>query len=261
MQDLVSYNGKHNEANGEDNRDGVTENYSWNCGVEGDTDDPAIVDLRERQKRNMLATLLLSLGTPMVLAGDEVGNSQNGNNNAYCHDDDLGWITWPERNDAAKWKLFDFLRVLIALRKKYRFSRGDTFLRGTPAPDHKHKDVTWLQPDGQEMTEEDWSFPEARFLALLVWGELPLRHDLTDAEIDNQAPLIVVLNAHHDDMEFKIPPVASIRWWTVVFDTVAPSGLGRPGELRAGDTTLVKGRSVAVLVGTEGEPLPVNPPP
>jgi isoamylase len=261
LQDLVSYNAKHNDANGEDNRDGVSENYSWNCGVEGETDDPAIIELRERQKRNMLATLLLSLGTPMVLAGDEVGNSQKGNNNAYCQDNEIGWLNWPDPTDAAKWKVFDFVRVLIALRKKYRLARGGKFLRGTPAPDDKHKDVTWLRPDGQEMTDEDWGYPEARFLALLLWGELPLRHGLTDAEIDNEAPLIIVLNAHHDDMEFKIPDVPSIRSWTVVFDTVVPSGLGRPEELRAGDSTPSKGRSVAVLVGTAGEPLAVSPPP
>ena len=124
-----------------------------------------------------------------------------------------------------------------------------------------HKDVTWLRPDGAAMTEEDWSFPEARFLALLLWGELPIRHGLTDAEIDNEAPLMIVLNAHHEDMEFTIPSISTIRGWTVVFDTGEPTGLGRPGMLGAGQFTMVKGRSVAVLVGTEGKPLPVSAPP
>jgi glycogen operon protein len=261
LQDLVSYNDKHNEANGEENRDGSSNNNSWNCGVEGETDDPAVNELRERQKRNMLATLLLSLGTPMMLAGDELGNSQGGNNNPYCQDNEIGWVKWPLPEDTAKWQLFDFVRVLIALRKKHRLARVGKFLRGTPVQGTDHKDVTWLRPDGAEMTDEDWNYPEARFLALLLWGELPIRHGLTDAEIDNEAPLMIVLNAHHEDMEFTIPSIATIRGWTNVFDTAEASGLGRPEMLGAGRSMAVKGRSVAVLVGTEGEPLPVTAPP
>jgi len=262
LQDLVSYNEKHNEANGEDNRDGVNENYSWNCGVEGETDDPAIIELRERQKRNMLATLLLSLGTPMLLAGDELGNTQGGNNNPYCQDNEIGWVDWPKPGEAGKWALFDFVRVLVALRKKYRLARGSRFLKGQPAQDGEHKDVTWLRPDGQEMTDADWRYPEARFLALMLWGELSLRHGLMDVEIENEAPLIIILNAHHDDVTFTAPPVESVQVWTVVFDTVLPTGLGIRRELRAGEQTVVKGRSVAVLVGAEGgELLNVGAPP
>jgi isoamylase len=204
---------------------------------------------------------VLSLGTPMMLAGDELGNTQQGNNNPYCQDDEIGWMKWPDPNDAAKWQLFDFVRVLIALRRKYRLARVGKFLRGTPVPNSEHRDVTWLRPDGAEMTGEDWSYPEARFLALLLWGELPIRHGLTDAEIENDAPLILVLNAHHDDMEFKIPPISAMKGWAVVFDTAVPSGLGRPERLSAGQPTTVKGRSVAVLVGTMSEPLSVSAPP
>jgi isoamylase len=261
LHDLVSYNDKHNEANGEENRDGSSNNNSWNCGVEGETDDQEVNELRERQKRNMLATLLLSLGTPMMLAGDELGNSQQGNNNPYCQDNEIGWVQWPEPEDASKWQLFDFVRVLIALQKKYRLAQVGKFLRGTPVQGTGHKDVTWLRPDGAEMTDEDWSFPEARFLALLLWGKLPTRHGLTDAKIDNEAPMMVVLNAHHEDMELTMPLLRTKRGWTIVFDTAMPTGLGRSEILSAGQSTTVKGRSVVVLVGTEGEPLPVSAPP
>jgi len=250
LQDLVSYNRKHNEANGEHNRDGISENYSWNCGVEGETDDEQILQLRERQKRNMLATLLLSLGVPMILAGDEFGNSQKGNNNPYCQDNPIGWVTWPTCDDHGRWELFHFLRRLIAFCRKYKWPRGGKFLRGTPVRHGRQKDVTWLRPDGGEMTPADWLFPEARFLALMLWGELSQDHGLTDTEIDNEAPVILVLNAHHEDMRFKMPDVAAVAHWSVVFDTAAAKGIGRKKEVFGGEHTFVKGRSVVVMVGT-----------
>src|ERR1051326_1487620 len=156
LQDLVSYNEKHNEANGEDNRDGHDPNFSWNGGVEGPSDGPAIVSLRDQQKRNLLATLLLSLGVPMLLAGDERGHSQQGNNNAYCQDNDISWLDWEHWDDADR-ALQDFARRLIALRRPNPAFRRQRFFTGAPLNGNGQKDIAWLSPTGREMTPEDWT--------------------------------------------------------------------------------------------------------
>ena len=144
LHDLVSYNGKHNEANGEDNRDGINENDSWNCGVEGETDDPEVLQLRARQKRNLLATLLLSQGVPMLLAGDEMGNTQHGNNNAYCQDSEIAWIKW----DQADPYLLAFVQLLTRLRRSHPVFRRPHFFRNREVPGTSVRDIVWLNPEG-----------------------------------------------------------------------------------------------------------------
>ena len=249
LQDLVSYTRKHNESNLEENRDGVSENFSWNHGVEGPTGDPAIKALREQSKRNMLAMLLLSLGVPMLVAGDEMGNSQRGNNNPYCQDNDVGWTKWPDPDDVHQAQLIDFVRMLVAFRKKYKWPHGGKFLKGSPVQDGKQKDVTWLRLDGREMKEADWHDPESRFIALMLWGELTRRHHLTDTAVEDEAPVILALNAHQDDMPFIAPHVESVETWLVAFDTALPFGTGARRALSGGEQGLVKGRSMIVLVG------------
>ena len=157
LNDLVSYNEKHNEANGEDNRDGHSDNQSWNCGVEGPTDDPEIIALRERQKRNMLATLLLSQGTPMMLAGDEFGRTQNGNNNAYCQDNEISWVNWDFGEKEVE--LAEFVRKIIVLRQSFPILRRSRFLTGEYNPDLDVKDVRWLSPGGQDIEDHTGTTP------------------------------------------------------------------------------------------------------
>jgi glycogen operon protein len=169
LADLVSYNDKHNEANGEENRDGSTNNLSWNGGAEGPTDDPELRKLREQQKRNFLATLLLSQGVPMLLAGDEVSRTQGGNNNAYCQDNEITWHDWYW--DEPKWTLLNFTKKLIRLRKSHPIFRRRDFFHGVAVGEHGRKDVVWLKPDGHEMTVEEWEKEFARCLGMWLYGE------------------------------------------------------------------------------------------
>ena len=209
LHDLVSYNEKHNEANGEDNRDGHNHNVSWNCGVEGPTDDPLILALRERQKRNLLATLLLSQGVPMLLAGDERSHTQQGNNNAYCQDNTLGWLDWastPERE-----ALTTFVQRLIALRRAHPSFRRRNFFEGKPIEGDTVKDVSWFRPDGAEMTPEDWQDSHTRGLAMLMSGrgiseQGPRGETLWDDDF------LLLLNSHHDEIPFTLPPAGEAGW-------------------------------------------------
>ncbi len=206
LEDLVSYNEKHNQANQENNRDGTDANYSWNCGTEGATTDDAIIALRQKQKRNLLTSLLIAQGTPMLLAGDELGNSQNGNNNAYCQDDEIGWVNWSE-HQIARHGLVPFVRRLIALRKTHPAFRRDRFLVGAVAT-NDIEDVVWLTPQGVPKTEEDWSYPDARCLAFLLNGlGQGVHHDQ-----DDEPHLLLFLNGHHDQMPFIFPPAFPWRW-------------------------------------------------
>ncbi len=154
LNDVVSYNDRHNEANGEDNKDGNSNNRSWNCGAEGPTDDPKVFKLRERQIRNMFATLLLSQGTPMILAGDEFGRTQNGNNNAYCQDNEISWINWDIKDKGQC--LLSFAKKVIGFRRQYPILRRDRFLNGEYLEDLGVKDVTWINANGKEMEDEHW---------------------------------------------------------------------------------------------------------
>jgi isoamylase len=246
LRDLVSFNDKHNEANGEGNRDGTDANYSWNCGAEGQTDDGIILELRARQQRNLLATLLLSQGVPMLLAGDEISNSQQGNNNAYCQDNEIGWIKW-QKDRPPGGDLCDFIGTLIALRKRHAGLRRDRFLTGGVVANGILKDVTWLVPEGKEKTAADWKYPEARCLCFLLAGydgrpETPLVDD----------PLLIVLNAHHEPMRYVLPPVESVTTWDVAIDTGHEAGHKTPASFAAGTKFTVEPRSVVVLIGRPG---------
>ncbi len=204
LHDLVSYESKHNEANLEHNRDGADENRSWNCGAEGPASVPEIRSLRERQKRNLLATLLFSQGVPMLLAGDEMGRTQRGNNNAYCQDNDISWVDW--RLDADGEKLLAFTREVIRLRKSHPALRRRTY----PRP----SDVCWLTPQGGEMTEADWKLPFARCLGMLLLGDRLAERDAYGATIEDE-DLLILVNAHHEGIEFRLPE----EGWRVLVDT------------------------------------------
>ena len=169
LADLVSYDGKHNEANGEDNRDGTDDNRSWNCGVEGPTDDPAVLELRARQRRNFIATLLLSEGVPLLLGGDEFARSQGGNNNAYCHDDELTWFDWAAAEQNTD--LVDFTARLCRLRAEHPVFRRRQFLLGNPAHASERDDLDWYRPDGGAMTVQDWSASYARAVTMALSGD------------------------------------------------------------------------------------------
>jgi isoamylase len=204
LQDLVSYERKRNEANLEGNRDGSDNNRSWNCGVEGPSDDAAVKELRERQKRNFLATLAFSQGVPMLLAGDEMGRTQLGNNNAYCHDSELSWIDWQLDADARS--LADFAKKVLSLRKSHPLLRRRTY----PKPEN----TVWLSPEGREMTEADWKLPFARCLGCLMVGERLAERDERGAPIMDD-DLLLLINAHHEPVQFTLPDAP----WTVLVDT------------------------------------------
>jgi len=217
LNDLVSYDDKHNEANGEDNRDGHSDNRSWNHGVEGPTDDPAIVALRERQKRNCLATLLLAQGTPMLLGGDEFGRTQQGNNNSYCQDNEISWVDWDhsERDRL----LTRFTQRLVALRRQYVVLRQRRFLTAQWNEELGVKDLTWLSPAGEEMAGEQWHDPAAKCLGLLLDG----RAQRTGIRRRGQdATLLLIVNAHHDVVLFTLPPVTGGGAWLRLVDTNLP---------------------------------------
>ncbi|WP_236025146.1 glycogen debranching protein GlgX [Arenibaculum pallidiluteum] len=218
LHDLVSYNDKHNEANGEDNRDGHSDNKSWNHGTEGPTDDPEIKALRERQKRNMLATLLLSQGTPMLLAGDELGRTQGGNNNAYCQDNEINWLDW-EGIDEDGLSLITFVRRLIALRQSFPVLHRSRFFTGAQSDDLGVKDVTWLTPDGTEMGEEHWQDPNARCMGVMFDGRAQASGVKKPAE---DATLLIVFNSHHDVVRFTLPEVVGGARWELLIDTNQP---------------------------------------
>ncbi|QAU25338.1 glycogen debranching enzyme GlgX [Dyella sp. M7H15-1] len=208
LHDLVSYNDKHNEANGEANHDGSNNNLSWNHGEEGATENPDILALRNRQMRNLLASLLLAQGTPMLLAGDEFAQSQNGNNNAYCQDNPTTWLDWQSASGYRS--LTDFVRQLTRLRSHHALLRRTRFLQGSADEDSGIKDVTWLTPEGQEFTEERWNDPQSRCLGMLLDGRAkPTRLKKTGVE----STLLLLINAHHEPIPFALPkPPARCEW-------------------------------------------------
>ncbi|AKJ27490.1 glycogen debranching protein GlgX [Caldimonas brevitalea] len=244
LDDLVSYNGKHNEANGEDNRDGNDNNLSWNCGVEGPCDDREVRALRARQKRNFLTTVLLSQGVPMLLAGDEYGHSQHGNNNAYCQDNEIGWIDWaptPERE-----ALLTFVRRLVRLRRSHPTFRRRGFFAGQVRQGTPIKDVLWLTPDGQEMRAEHWQDEQARCFGMYLSGAgIP---DVgARGEPIQDDDFLVLVNAHHDDIGFAMPEIDG-EPWSALLDTTCEDGQPAAGPLyRPGERYAVRGRSVVVL--------------
>jgi isoamylase len=214
LNDLVSYNEKHNLANGEDNNDGESHNRSWNCGVEGETDDPAIKALRERQKRNFLTTLFLSQGVPMLSAGDELGRTQNGNNNAYCHDSELSWINW----EKADKDLLEFTKKLIHLYKEHNvFSRRDWF-KGQSIKGGGLHDIGWFSPEGKEMTEENWKQDFAKALGVYLNGHGIHAMDYNGEPIIDDS-FYVIFNAHNEPLIYKLPPPIYGNNWVKILDT------------------------------------------
>jgi glycogen operon protein len=249
LHDLVSYNEKHNEANGENGRDGENENRSWNCGAEGPTDDPAIRALRERQKRNFLTTLLLSQGVPMLLGGDEMGRTQQGNNNAYCQDSELSWVDWKLGPDAQN--LIDFTHRLVALRNGHPLFRRRTFFHGRSIVATDAKDIAWLNPDGQEITGDDWNQGFARCLGVFLSGHGLAESDAHGDALDDD-DLLLLLNADHEEITFVLPK-PRLTHWRLLLDTTIAADAPSPEPLPSGAPYPLQGRSIAVLCSTPGD--------
>ena len=247
LNDLVSYNEKHNEANGEDNRDGSDDNSSWNCGVEGPTDNPDVNALRERQKRNFLATLLLSQGVPMICGGDEIGRTQQGNNNAYCQDNELSWYDW--KFDRPTRDLFTFAQQLIALRREQPVLRRRRFFQGRQIWGSEVKDLAWFRPDGKEMTDEDWNKGYVRCLGLRLAGDAIEEKDEKGRRIIGDT-MLILLNAHHEALPFTLPAhKRGVRWETLLETAghAIPDDHKATSFLKGGDRFHLEGRSMAVL--------------
>ncbi|MGA9723184.1 MAG: glycogen debranching protein GlgX [Candidatus Binatus sp.] len=242
LADLVSYNEKHNEANGENNRDGESTNRSWNCGVEGPTDDLAIRALREQQKRNFLATLMLSQGVPMILAGDEIGRSQRGNNNAYCQDNPLSWIDWSNA-DAT---LIEFTRRLIQLRREHPIFRRRGWFAGAPANGSRLNDLEWFRPDGAPMYPDDWGVGYAKTLGAFLNGDAITERDTAGAQIADDS-FFLMFNSYREPMEFKLPPKKYGREWTIVIDTADATAAQRAPSHLFEERVHVAGHAMVVL--------------
>jgi isoamylase len=240
MRDLVSYNDKHNEANGEDNRDGESHNRSWNHGVEGATDDPDVVELRTRQQRNFLATLFLSQGVPMLQAGDELGRTQCGNNNAYCQDNELSWIDW----SSADHDLMLFTGKLLAFRRAHPvFCRRRWF---DTRPGQHMRDIVWLTPAGKEMSEQDWSVGFAKSLMVFLNGKtIPNRGPRGEAVTDNT--FLLCFNAHYEPLPFTMPGAVFGERWARVIDTADPDFAQDTPHVDAGVDISLEKRSMVVL--------------
>ncbi|XVV17350.1 glycogen debranching protein GlgX [Actinoplanes sp. CA-131856] len=244
LNDLVSYNDKHNDANGEDNRDGESHNRSWNCGVEGPTDDADIVALRERQKRNFLATLLLSQGVPMIAHGDELGRTQGGNNNVYCQDNEIAWVDWVDaRNQDI---LTGFTSRLLELRAKHPIFRRRRFFTGDPVTDDKIPDIAWLRRDGQPMTEADWNTRSGMTMTVFLNGHgIPERDALGEAILDDS--FLILFNPLGERVAFTLPDRQFGRTWEVVVNTADPLLAARRKTTKAGGQYEVSGHTMVVL--------------
>jgi isoamylase len=253
LTDLVSYNDKHNEANGEDNRDGANDNRSWNCGVEGPTDDAGVVELRDRQRRNMLATLFLSQGVPMLLHGDEFGRTQGGNNNAYCQDNEISWVDWSLLRKHAD--LAAFVGALAELRSAHPNFRRRRFFAGRPIRSGDQlRDIAWFRQDAAEMTEPDWGYGFGHYITVFLNGDAigdldPRGERVTDSSF------LLCFNAHHTDLEGRLPGASYGPEWAVVVDTVTGQAHAAIPDgarvVRAGATITVTARSLLVLQRTE----------
>jgi glycogen operon protein len=240
LHDLVSYDAKHNEANGEDNRDGTDDNRSWNCGVEGPTDDPQVQELRERQKRNLLATLLLSQGVPMLVAGDEIGRTQGGNNNAYCQDNAVSWLDWERATGFAG--LTAFTATLTRLRREHPVFRRRRFFQGRPVRGTDLADIAWLTPDGEQMTDQQWVAGSARALAVFLNGDGIPEPDQRGRRLTDDSFLLLV-NPSDEPRRFTLPGTAYGAEWHCCLDTADPPPT-----------------SPAAVTGTAGPPVPAGGP-
>jgi isoamylase len=237
LLDLVSYNEKHNEENGEENRDGTDDNRSWNCGVEGPTDDPEVQELRDRQRRNFLCTLLLSQGIPMLLGGDEMGRTQGGNNNAYCQDNEISWFDWESPDD----NVFRFTRRLLEIRREHPVFRQRRWFQGRPI--RGIEDIAWLHPNGEEMDDAAWDSGE-QTLAVFLNGDAFRFPDRRGHRIKDES-FLLLLNAHPEPVMWTLPKARWGKEWVVMIDTTAWEA---PQErLRAGDVREVEARSLVLL--------------
>jgi glycogen operon protein len=220
LHDLVSYNEKHNEANGENNNDGANDNNSWNCGAEGPTEDPAIIELRERQKRNIMSMLMLSVGVPMMLGGDELGHSQEGNNNTYCQDNELNWIDW-ELDDRQK-QFLDFTRKLIFIRRSQPVLHRRKFFLGRAIRGSEIKDISFFNPSGQEMSDDDWNAGFVKCLGVRLAGDL-INDENERGEPITGETLMILLNGHWEPIPFALPPTREGQIWDRILDTADTS--------------------------------------
>jgi isoamylase len=243
LHDLVSYDRKHNEANGDDNRDGENNNLSWNCGVEGRTDDPAILELRERQKRNLMASLMLSVGVPMISGGDEVGRTQLGNNNAYCQDNELSWTPW--NLSLAEQQFLAFTRRLVRFRRSQPVLMRRKYFQGRPIRGVDVKDIYWLDASGGEMTDAAWNAPSIRSLGVLMVGDALDEIDERGRPVRGDT-LLILLNAHHQGASFTLPNIGTNTAWLRMLDTVAPHVEER--RYTGGSTYPMEGRTLALFV-------------
>lgn len=245
LHDLVSYNQKHNEANREENRDGTDDNHSWNCGAEGPTDDPSIIALREQQKRNVLSTLLLSQGVPMLCGGDELGRTQRGNNNGYCQDNEISWFDWNLKDRDRRF--LDFVRRLIRLRREQPVLRRSQFFEGRRISGSETKDIAWFRADGHEMTEQEWQNDHVRSLGLRLDGDA-IQKKSRKGEAIHGDTLLLLLNAHHETIRFTLPAHHDGVQWQQLLDTSAPEDTGDHRQsLKGGEAYDLQARSLAVL--------------
>jgi isoamylase len=237
LADLVAYNEKHNDANGEDNNDGESHNRSWNCGAEGPTDDPEILARRRLQQRNLLTTLLLSQGVPMLLGGDELGRSQQGNNNAYCQDNDISWYDWENTDD----ELLAFVQKLIAFRREHPVLRRHRWFQGQPI--RGSVDISWFRPDGGEMDDADWNNGFAPSIGVYLNGDAIPGRDERGQPITDQS-ILLLLNAYHEAIAWQLPTQWGTQWQVALDTTEARPALA---EIDANESLATDGRSILVL--------------
>jgi len=250
LNDLVSYNDKHNEANGEENRDGDPNNRSWNAGVEGPTKDAKIEKFRRQQQRNFLTTLFLSEGVPMLLGGDEFSRTQEGNNNAYCQDNEISWLNW-QWDDKQK-SLFEFTRKLIQLRREHPVFRRPKFFEGKPVPGGEVRDVMWFNPGGNEMTMEEWTSPFVRCLGMLISGDDDELIDERGEQVRDDTFLLLI-NAHYETLPFVLPGEENLEW-AQILDTTDENGfLKTLKKIPSGDDFDLAARSASLFILTSGE--------
>ncbi|MDD5462260.1 MAG: glycogen debranching protein GlgX [Methylococcales bacterium] len=242
LHDLVSYNEKHNEANLEENHDGCNCNTSWNCGAEGPTTDPRVLELRERQKRNLLTTLMLSQGVPMLLAGDEMGRTQLGNNNAYCQDNEISWVNWDLQSEEQE--LLAFVQRLIHFREQHPVFHRQHFFQGRPIKGAGIRDIIWLNPNGEEMGQDEWNQSLAYCLGVFLGGEALDERDEHDMPIhDND--FLLLLNAHNEAITFTLPSYKTNIRWQLVLDTNEPDAPGH--DYLSGENYVLNSHALALL--------------
>jgi isoamylase len=255
LQDLVSYNEKHNEANGEENRDGSNDNISWNCGVEGPTERPEVTARRERQKRNLMAALMFSQGVPMICGGDEIGRTQQGNNNAYCQDNEINWYNWDLGKDQKDF--LEFTQNVISIRNAHPVLSRRKFFQGRYIRGSEIKDISWFSPDGHEMTDEEWNAESARYLGVRLAGDAIDEVDDLGLRIDGDT-LLILLNAHDKPVPFVLPAHKKDTRWVLILDTAAKYTERRDRIARGGRIHDLKERSLAIFRLVSGEDRQTN---